>query len=256
VGLLGIKIILTPLLIAMTSLAARRWGQGVGGWLVGLPLTSGPVSAFLAIEQGRTFAAEAAHGTIFGIIAVAAFCVAYARICPYTRWPVAFAGGVAAYVLSVWLSSLIEVGLLWSLVIIVTLLLAALQIIGRLEPVALPSKTSWWDIPSRMVAATGMVLLITGLASRLGPNWSGLLSPFPVFTSVMGIFAHVVIGPRAAQHLLRGVVMGSFGFAFFFLTVGLSVQQLGLFWVYLLASLAGIGVNLITLALFVRFHRI
>ena len=41
---LALKLILTPLLIGGASLAARRWGPAIGGWLVSLPLTSGPVT--------------------------------------------------------------------------------------------------------------------------------------------------------------------------------------------------------------------
>ncbi len=255
-GLLGIKLLLTPLLIAMTSLAARRWGPGVGGWLVGLPLTSGPVSVFLALEQGRTFAADAAHGTIFGMVAVAAFCVAYARICPFFPWSVAFMGGVAAFFLAAWVLSLVPNGTLLAVVLFLTLLVIALVAVGHPAPVTITTQTSWWDIPLRMVAATGMVLFITGLASRLGPSWSGLLSPFPVFASVMGIFSQVQIGPPASQRLLRGVIIGSFGFAFFFITVGLTIEHLDLIWVYLLASVAALAVNFITLAIFVRVRRI
>ena len=44
-----LKILLTPALIAVATLLARRWGPGVGGTLAGLPLTSTPVSIFLAI---------------------------------------------------------------------------------------------------------------------------------------------------------------------------------------------------------------
>ena len=51
--LLVFKLLLTPLLIGLVSLAGRRWGPGVSGWLVGLPLTSAPVSLFLTLEQGR-----------------------------------------------------------------------------------------------------------------------------------------------------------------------------------------------------------
>src|SRR5437660_411979 len=41
-------------------MAGRRWGPGVSGWLVGFPLTSGPVAFFLALDQGVSFAAGAA----------------------------------------------------------------------------------------------------------------------------------------------------------------------------------------------------
>ncbi|HLI06681.1 MAG TPA: hypothetical protein VKV40_08945 [Ktedonobacteraceae bacterium] len=31
------KLLLTPLLIGLVSLAGRRWGPAVSGWIVGLP---------------------------------------------------------------------------------------------------------------------------------------------------------------------------------------------------------------------------
>ena len=37
------KIFLAPVLILLVSLAGRKWGHGVSGWLLGLPLGSGPI---------------------------------------------------------------------------------------------------------------------------------------------------------------------------------------------------------------------
>ena len=73
--LLAIKLIVTPLVVLLASLAARRWGDAVAGWLVGLPLTSAPVSVFLAIEQGPSFAAQAADGSMAGVLSQAAYSV-------------------------------------------------------------------------------------------------------------------------------------------------------------------------------------
>ena len=75
--LLVFKLLLTPLLICLVSLVGRRWGPTVSGWLVGLPLTSGPVALFLALDQGTGFAFRAAQGTLLGLISVAGFCLAY-----------------------------------------------------------------------------------------------------------------------------------------------------------------------------------
>ncbi|EPO5264916.1 hypothetical protein [Providencia rettgeri] len=47
------KIVITPLLLLTASLAARRWGESIGGLIVGLPLTSGPISFFFALEYGQ-----------------------------------------------------------------------------------------------------------------------------------------------------------------------------------------------------------
>jgi len=96
-SLLAIKLIVTPLIVLAATLAARRWGDAVGGWLVGLPLTSGPVSVFLALERGPAFAAHAADGSLAGVVAQAAFCFGYAALARRgqrrrsspERWPMA-----------------------------------------------------------------------------------------------------------------------------------------------------------------------
>src|SRR5579864_7112040 len=67
-----LKLVLTPTLIGAASLAGRRWGAFIGGWLIALPLTSGPVTFFLALDQGPGFAAGVAAGSLLGVMAIAA----------------------------------------------------------------------------------------------------------------------------------------------------------------------------------------
>jgi hypothetical protein len=59
---LAVKAVVAPVLIGGASLAGRRFGHQVGGWLVGLPMTSGPVAFFLATDKGVHFAAALATG--------------------------------------------------------------------------------------------------------------------------------------------------------------------------------------------------
>ena len=80
-----IKLVPTPLLIATLTLIGRRWGSAVSGAIAGLPLTSGPVSVFLALEQGKDFAAHTANATLAGLIAVAAFSLSYALVAIFAR---------------------------------------------------------------------------------------------------------------------------------------------------------------------------
>jgi hypothetical protein len=78
--ILALKLVLTPTLIAVATLAGRRLGPSISGWLVGLPFTSAPVSFFLALEQRTSFAALAAAGSIARVAASAVFGVAYAAM--------------------------------------------------------------------------------------------------------------------------------------------------------------------------------
>lgn len=50
------KIFITPILITTVTLAGRYWGAVVSGLIMGLPLTSAPISFFLALEYGPEFA--------------------------------------------------------------------------------------------------------------------------------------------------------------------------------------------------------
>jgi hypothetical protein len=85
-----------------------------------------------------------------------------------------------------------------------------------------------WDIPVRMVVATGVVVAITALAPAIGARLAGLLSPFPVFGAVVAVFTHLGHGPTAASATLAGLIMGLAARAVFFLVLALSLPGLGL----------------------------
>ena len=64
-------------------------------------------------------------------------------------------------------------------------------------PSAIALKPPRWDLPARMLVATGFVLVITAVANQLGPQLSGLIAPFPVFGLVFAAFAHAQQGSEA-----------------------------------------------------------
>src|SRR5205814_10139817 len=86
---------------AVATLVGRRFGPSICGWLVGLPFTSGPVSLFLALEQGTGFAAAAAAGSIGGVAASAVFAVAYAAMARRFAWPAALLVASATFAVAV-----------------------------------------------------------------------------------------------------------------------------------------------------------
>lgn len=46
-----LKVTMVPILIAVVTLAGRRWGAGIAGLLAGFPVVAGPV-ILVAVEQG------------------------------------------------------------------------------------------------------------------------------------------------------------------------------------------------------------
>lgn len=253
--LLIFKVVLTPLLIAASTLAARRWGPTIGGWFAGLPLTSGPVSVFLALEQGRPFAATAARSSILGLVGVSAFCVTYARVAARFGPAGSLAIGFLAYAGATLLSRFVGGGPLPIFLIVCGVLAAALALMPRPERGRSDAAPPRWDLPLRMGTATLVVVAITTAAASLGAAWSGLLSPFPVFSSVLAAFAHHMSGPAAAARLQRGVVVGVFSFAAFFLVVALLVESRSVVATYGWATVTAVAVNSVSLLALWRANR-
>ena len=223
-----IKLTLLPVLIGLVSLAGRRWGPTVTGWLVALPLTSGPVVLFLAIEQGAAFAARAARGTLLGIISLAAFCLVYSRLSRRADWfPCVLLSWAAFFVLTLALDN-ITVPLLPAFLAVLVILAAVLRFLPDGIARAAPTNPPAWEIPMRMLAGTAVVVTLTGVAHSLGPRLSGLLTPFPVAATILGGFTHHFEGAAAAVRLFRGLLAGLFAFAAFFLLIAVTIESWGL----------------------------
>jgi hypothetical protein len=247
--ILVIKLFLTPIFIALVSLTGRRWGSEASGWLMGLPLSSGPISFILALQYGTDFAARSAVGNLGGQVSVCVFCLAYSLAAGRFTWPVSAGLSVAAFMASTWLLNSLSLPLLPAL----ALLLAVIFLFGRLIPdKALPIQTSTpprWDLPLRMGMAALVVVVITTFANSIGAQLSGLIAPFPVFGVIMAAFTHAQQGGDQATRLVRGIVVGSLGFTIFFIVVAGLLPLIGILWTYLLAACGSIGLNAVLYAM-------
>jgi hypothetical protein len=228
-ALLTLKLILTPILIGGASLAARRWGHAVGGWIVALPLTSGPVALYIAVDRGTAFAAGTAEGTIGGLLGDATFALVYAWVAHRFGWQISVLSGLVAFALTAVAVQPFVTGPAVVLFVIVAL---AMAVCLRLAPPATTAEGSTllprWDIPARIVVGTAIVLAITEAASVLGPQLSGILAALPVYVTVLAVFAHRLEGPESAMGVTRGLQIGLFGTIVFFLVVTSLIDRFGI----------------------------
>jgi hypothetical protein len=225
---LALKLVLTPTLIAAVSMAGRRWGPGISGWLVGFPLTSGPVAFFLALDQGVSFAAGAAVGSMMGAAAEAVFCVLAGRGARGRHWGVALVAGSLGFGAASVVLQHLTLALVPLLALVIGALVVAFTLMPRDPASPRPARRPRWDIPARLVVTTAIVLLLTGLATVLGPSLTGLLATFPLYGAILAGFAHHLEGPGPAIRVLRGLLLGLFAFAGFFFVLALSIERIGL----------------------------
>lgn len=249
-AILLLKLTLTPVLIGGASLASRRWGAEVGGWLVGIPFTSGPIAFFLAVGQGQRFAADASVGILAGAASQTAFALAYAWVALRYGWFACAVAATIAFALATAVLDVLRGGALITLVIAVGSLVVGLAVMPKRAVARGPARVSppWWDIPARMLVATAFVLVLTAAAPALGSRLSGLLSPFPVYAAVLTVFAHRLHGIGAGIAVMRGLLLGLFSFAAFFAVLAFGLESQGVALAFAIAIVLGLAVQAASLA--------
>jgi hypothetical protein len=233
-------------LVATASLAGRRWGHAVSGWLVGIPFTSGPITLFLFLDHGVAFAMNAALGSMLGIFATIAWALAYSAAARRgAGLALSVASGAVVFVVVGAAVRELPIGP----VPLYLALLAVLVVAIRRTPAsraAYDVHLPWWDLPGRMVLATALVLTITSSAVVLGPRLAGLLATIPLYASILSGFAHRLASRDAAIDVWRGLLFGLFGFGGFYLMIALFLEPLGL-GAFGLAVVAAVVMQAVTL---------
>ncbi len=204
----------------------------MSGWLVSLPLTSAPVVLFLALEQGNAFASAASEGVTLGLASIAVFAYAYCWLALRRQelaWYYPLLLGSGGYFVLTFLLT----GVSTSLVIAFLGVVVFLALVNAVLPRPRTSVSSGQalaasEVAVRMVAATALVFLVTESSTTLGAQLSGLLTPFPIYVSVMSASMYRVQGPPSAVHFVRGTTLGLFTPAVFFLIVGATIVGMGI----------------------------
>ncbi len=215
----------------------RRFGPKMTGWVAGFPIVAGPILFFFAKEQGPVFAAHAAASALQGLISLSAFSVAYTRVATRFGWLPSVAAGWLAFTLFTVAQEPIQLPWMAGLPLALACFWAARALMPRPSGATQSKAVSppAWDIPVRMAATAGLVLGLTGLAAWLGPSWSGLLTPFPVASTVLVVFAHMHGGLSAAEKVLKSLLVSMQGFAVFLAALAATLPSLGLTWAFTLA---------------------
>jgi hypothetical protein len=254
---LALKLSLIPLVVWLASEAGRRWGHGVTGWITGLPLIAAPISIFLALDPGIEFAADTAHAILQTTPASSLHCLAFALAARrfgwiaslLIAWSVFFA---TSFVITLWVMP-VGLALIVTLIVMTFALFALPRTAHSIGPVSIPRG----EIMIRMVFALAIAASATLLAASLGTRVSGILLSFPISGTVLPAFTLALYGAAATNQLIRGFLLGLYGFALFFFVVATLLSSLGMVPTYLIAAVAAATLTLIITHLYSRLglHR-
>lgn len=225
--MLILKLLLVPSLIALITLAGRRWGPAIAGWLSGFPVVAGPILLLVALEHGPLFGADAAAAALSAVLATVCFSVAYSWLALRWRWWVCALGGLSAYALVVSALNFFAPSAYAALTVTLAWLWIAPRAFPRHQPAKVMARPAAVELPARMLAGAVLVLAVTFFAESLGPRMSGLFSVFPVIGLVLGVFSHVGSGAGFAIRLLSSMVAGFYAFSIFCFSLALALPVFG-----------------------------
>ncbi|MEW6404427.1 MAG: hypothetical protein AB1649_21740 [Chloroflexota bacterium] len=246
-SILILKLVMAPIMIGLASLAGRRWGSAVSGWIVGLPLTSGPVVFIITLSHDRAFAFDAVRGVLSGGFSLIAYALVYAWTTRRFNWHISLAASILVFAGMTRLLQDLSMSFLPLFFAILGTILLGLWLMPKQASVKNPSTPGKWDIPARMAIGTSFILLVTGIAPYIGSRLTGLLTTIPLYISILTAFAHRHQGSPGAVSVLRGLVYGLFAFAAFYLVLGLLIENHSLAVAFGAAILAALIVQGLTL---------
>lgn len=254
---LALKLSLIPLVVWLASAAGRRFGHAVTGWITGLPLIAGPISIYLALDPGPEFAAATGHAVLQCTSASAAHCLAFALAARRMGWIGSLACAWGTFLAVAWLITAAPMPFALAALCTIASLTLTLALMPRVSAGGGPVRIPQGEIVLRMLFALAIAAAATVLAADIGTRLAGILLTFPISGTVMPAFTRALYGADAAIQLLRGFVLGLFGFTAFFIIVPLALPALGIVVAYTLGSAAAIATTLIITRAYARLglHR-
>jgi hypothetical protein len=241
---LVLKIMLLAAVIVAASLASKRLGHTVGGWLGGLPWIAGPIVIFVAVGIGPDFARVMVHAALSSLIGILFHCLAFAHLAVrrYSWWQ-CLAGAWLTYLLIGSLAGLIALPYWLNAVILWSSLPLARKALPKVPPALLPAVIPSSELLFRVVGAIILAVAVEASAASLNTFFAGLFLSMPIVGAIMPTFALALYGPPAAVRVLDGFLQGLMAFVGFFLVlaVGLGVLPTGL--VILLAVAAALAIT-------------
>lgn len=244
--MLLLKLFLVPSFLLLVSLAGKRWGPSVAGWLAGLPVVAGPILFFLAVERGEAFAASAAASSLSAVFASVAFSLAYAHAAGRMPWLPSLLLALSAWGAAACALSCLPLSAGLSLLIALPTLTAARHLFPSKHVALTAHRVTPLELCSRMLAGAVLTVAVTLAAGAIGQGWSGLLAVFPVLGIVLAVFSHRAEGAAFAAALLRAMATGLYSFAAFCFALSLALPQIGIAGAFGMALALAISVQTIT----------
>jgi hypothetical protein len=244
-AVLAAKLLASPALIGLASLAGKRWGPNIAGLMGGLPLVGFPVVLAVWLLHGSAYATQVSLAAPVGVWATMVYLLVLGFISVRWPWYSAIPFSWLCYLLSALLidASGFSQSLVLGIGIVPALWFAATLVMPKPVDAPIPAALPRIELFARMAAAALLVFTLTTISDHLGTHLTGVLAGAPVAAVVIPAFTMANSGRDALLVTLRGFLTGLMGFAVFFLILSHSIALLSA-WAVLPALIGGVAVGL------------
>lgn len=209
-----VKMAVTAGFVVAATVAAERAGPLIGGLVATLPLGTGPVYVFLALDHGAPFIAQSAVNSLAINNVNVIFALCYVLLAQRHSLTVSLSLSLLLWCVLAWGVHVVHWTVLSAGLTDLVVLPSCIALARPLRHVRIPPvRTYWYDLALRAALVAILVGVTVSLSYRIGPAGSGILAVFPIILiSVILILHRRVGGPPAAAVMANGV-LGLVGFA-------------------------------------------
>lgn len=198
-----LRMAVTAAFVVTASIVTERSGPVVGALVATLPVYTGPVYVFLALDHDNAFIAASALAALPINAVIIAYGLIYLMAAQRHGVVVSFATAMFAWLVFASLTHAVTWSLGSALAVNALACAICLPLAQRYRKVVMPPiRRRWYDIPLRASLVASLVATVVTTSSWVGPKVSGMIALFPiVFTSMMLILHPRIGGPPTAAVL-------------------------------------------------------
>jgi hypothetical protein len=243
--ILGLRMVVAAAFVVSASMIAERTGPVIGALVATLPISSGPMYVFLALDHDAAFIAQGALVSLPINAATILMSLAYAVLAQRQGMIVSAASAVAIWFGLATLMHSVQWSLATAVAVNAVTFAICLPLLQRYRHARMPLITPrWYDVPLRASLVATLVAVVTSVSGWVGPVVTGVLAMYPtVFTSMM-LILHPRIGGRPTAAVLANGAYGMIGFTSAVAVLHVGVLHLGVAAGLCLALATCIGWNL------------
>lgn len=231
-SLLAIQSLVAIGLVLGLSVITERASPKLAGLLAGLPIATPIILFFIGLENGTSFASDAAVYNLAGLFAMQFLLFVYYKASSGKNILLPAVLSVIGYFLAVCLLQLLALDQLAAVLLAILSIALFTYLFREIENSRIKARvtTGLAMLLGRALAAAVIILAVTGTATLAGPEWTGLFSAFPTTVFPLILIVHYTYGAKPVHTIIKNFPTGLAATLVYSFIVSFAYPAFGIYW--------------------------